>query len=100
MPGLADILAEKGSADSGGDKAEGGDSKSLAAASMKACWEACKKGDFETAAYHCHDAMEHCDEEYGDDMGGDSAEMGGGGSYGGGGGKPKGVVIAIGHPKG
>lgn len=93
MPGLADILAEKGASD-GGVPDEGGDGKSLAAASMKACWEACKQGNFEAAAEHCHSAMQHCDEEYGGDYGGESPEMMGGPS------KPKGVVIAIGHPKG
>lgn len=59
---------------------------------MKAMWEACKKGDFDTAFSCFSDAMQHS----GDYGGGESPEMMGGD----GGSKPKGVVIAIGHPKG
>jgi hypothetical protein len=79
MAGLADILAKGGGSDADmapGDNAEGGGSaKEMAVASVKAFFEAATAGDFDAAAEHLSAAMEHCENDEGDEPAGGHAAL-------------------------
>lgn len=73
MGALAEMLARGGDsaghADHADPEMDGGDPKKLAAASVKAMFEAAKAGDFDAAAEHLSSAMEHCDSYEGEPEG-------------------------------
>jgi hypothetical protein len=69
MGALADMLAHAGGDEpsTDGTQIDGGESMKMAAASVKAMFEAAKEGDFEKAADHLASAMEHCENAEGDE---------------------------------
>jgi hypothetical protein len=81
MGRIADMLARGGNSAGHADHMEppegdGGDPKAMAAAAVKAMFEAAKAGDFETAAEHLSSAMEHCEKYDGEDGEGPASDGG------------------------